>query len=130
MDDQLWKPFLGAIRKSFLVDLYRRLRHLNYTQVDRRRAVLLKILLLNSSAGGGETAMVAVLMVGNTSEVISNRDHSRWLSLRPNGGLRGHGLSRHPRLSILRENLPSDKPLPKLDPHQQPNLFSYQGPAD
>ena len=124
MDDQLWKPLLGAIRKSFLIDLYRRLRHLDYTQVDRRTAVLLKILLLISSVGGGESAMVAVLMLGHTSEGISNRDQSRWLSLSHNGGLRGLGLACHLRLSILREYVSgkltlSNKPLPKLDPHQQ-----------
>ena len=84
--------------------------------------------------------MVAVLLVGHTSEEISNRDQSRWQSLSHNGGLRGLDLARHPILreyvskSNLREYVSgefalSNKPPAKLDPHQQLKLLQLSGPS-
>ena len=46
-----------------------------------------------------ESATEAVLMVGYTTEGISNREQTRWLSWNADGGVRGFDLARNPGLS-------------------------------
>ena len=62
-----------ALKRPTLDELYKRLRDLDYTQVDERLAVMLNaILQLKAQGECRESATEAVLMVGYISEVISN----------------------------------------------------------
>ena len=45
MADQLWKSMPAALKRPTLDELYRRLRDLDYTQVDERMAVMLNAIL-------------------------------------------------------------------------------------
>ena len=45
MADRFWKSMPAALKRSTLDELYRRLRDLDYTQVDERRAVMLNAIL-------------------------------------------------------------------------------------
>ena len=72
------------------------------------------ILQLEAQGECRESATEAVLMVGYTSEGISNQEQTRWLSWNVDGGLRGHDLARNPGLStkkwkMVRESSPSDQ---------------------
>ena len=71
MADRFWKSMPAALKRPTLDELHKRLRDLDYTQVDER---LNAILQLEAQGECGESATEAVLMVGYTSEGISNRE--------------------------------------------------------
>ena len=72
--------------------------------MDERVAVMLNAILeLESQGEGRESAREAVLMVGCTSDGISNQEKTRVLSWRSDGGIRGFFLSRNPGLSNATE---------------------------
>ena len=104
----------AAFKKPALDELYKRLRDLDYTQVDERLAVMLKAL-----EEQGESATEAVLMVGYTSDGISNQEQTRWLSWNVDGGVRGFefDLARSPGLSNTTEYGEGEFPL--RSDHQQ-----------
>ena len=90
----------AALKRPTLDELYKRLRDLDYTQVDERMAVTLNaILQLEAQGERRESATEAVLMVGYTTEGISNQEQTRWLSWNVDGGVRGFDLGRNPGLS-------------------------------
>ena len=45
MADRFWKSTPAALKRPTLDDLYKRLRDLDYTQVDERLALMLKAIL-------------------------------------------------------------------------------------
>ena len=67
----------AALKRPTIQILYRCLRDLDYTQVDERMAVLNAILQLEEQSEGRESATEAVLMVGYTTEWISNQKQTR-----------------------------------------------------
>ena len=90
----------SALKKPTLDELYRRLRDLDYTQVDERMAVMLNaILQLEEQGECRKSATEAVLMVGYTTDGISNQEQTRWLSWNVDGAIRGFELARNPGLS-------------------------------
>ena len=90
----------AALKRPTLDELYRRLRDLDYTQVDERMAVVLNaILQLEEQGECRESATEAVLMVGYTTEGIFNQEQTRWLSWNVDEGARGFDLARNPGLS-------------------------------
>ena len=96
MADRFWKYMPAALKRPTIDELYKRLRDLNYTQVDERLAVMLNIILqLEAQSECRESATEAVLMVGYTTERISNQEQTRWLSSNVDGGLRGFDLARN-----------------------------------
>ena len=99
----------AALKRPTLNELYRRLRDLDYTQVDLRMAVMLKAILQLECL---ESATEAVLMVGYTTEGISNQEQTRWLSWNVDGGVRGFDLARNPGLSNNTEYGAGEFPLP------------------
>ena len=103
----------AAIKRPTLDELYRRLRDLDYTQVDERMAVMLNaILQLEEQCECRESAIEAVLMVGYTTEGISNQEQTRWLSWNVDGGVRGFDLARNPGLDNNTEYGAGEFPLP------------------
>ena len=75
MGDRFWKSASAAFKKPALDELYKRLRDLDYTQVDERLAIMLNaILQLESQGEYRESATEAVLMVGYTSDGFSNQE--------------------------------------------------------
>ena len=63
----------AALKSLTLDELYRRLRDVDYTQVEERMAVMLNaILQLEEQGECRKSAIEAVLMVGYTTEGISN----------------------------------------------------------
>ena len=103
----------AALKKPTLDELYRRLRDLDYTQIDERMAVVLNaILQLEEQGECRESATEAVLMVGYTTEGISNQEQTRWLSWNVDGGVRGFDLARNPGLSNNTEYGAGEFPLP------------------
>ena len=103
----------AALKKPTLDELYRRLRDLDYTQIDERMAVMLNaILQLEDQGECRESATEAVLMVGYTTEGISNQEQTRWLSWNVDGGVRGFDLARNPGLSNNTEYGAGEFPLP------------------
>ena len=113
MADRFWKSMPAALKKLTLDELYRRLRDLDYTQVDERMAVMLNaILQLEEQGGCRESATEAVLMVGYTIEGISNQEQTRWLSRNVDGGVRGFDLARNPGLGNSTEYGAGEFPLP------------------
>ena len=79
-----------ALKKPTLDELYRRLRDLDYTQVDERMAVILNaILQLEDEGECRESATEAVLMVGYTTDGISNQEQTRWLFWNVDGAIKG-----------------------------------------
>ena len=103
----------AALKRPTLDELYRRLRDLDYTQVDERMAVLLNaILQLEEQGECRESATEAVVMVGYTTEGISNQEQTRWLSWNVDGGVRGFDLARNPGLSNNTEYGAGEFPLP------------------
>ena len=103
----------AALKRPTLDELYRRLRDLDYTQVDERVAVLLNaILQLEEQGECRESATEAVVMVGYTTEGISNQEQTRWLSWNVDGGVRGFDLARNPGLSNNTEYGAGEFPLP------------------
>ena len=102
-----------ALKRPTLDELYRRLRDMDYTQVDERMAVMLNaILQLEEQGESRESATEAVLMVGYTTEGISNQEQTRWLSWNVDGGVRGFDLVRNPGLSNNTEYGAGEFPLP------------------
>ena len=113
MADQFWKSMPSALKKPTLDELYRRLRDLDYTQVDERMAVMLNtILQLEDEGECRESATEAVLMVGYTTDGISNQEQTRWLSWNVDGAIRGFDLARNPGLSNNTEYGAGEFPLP------------------
>ena len=103
----------AALKKPTLDELYRRLRDLDYNQIDERMAVMLNaILQLEEEGECRESATEAVLMVGYTTEGISNQEQTRWLSWNVDGGVRGFDLARNPGLSNNTEYGAGEFPLP------------------
>ena len=103
----------AALKKPTLDELYRRLRGLDYTQIDERMAVMLNaILQLEDQGECRESATEAVLMVGYTTEGISNQEQTRWLSWNVDGGVRGFDLASNPGLSNNTEYGAGEFPLP------------------
>ena len=63
-------------------------------------AVMLNaILQLEDEGECRESATEAVLMVGYTTDGISNQEQTRWLSWNVDGAIRGFDLARNPGLS-------------------------------
>ena len=113
MADQFWKSMPAALKRPTLDDLYRRLRDLDYTQVDERMAVMFNaILQLEEQVECRESATEAVLMVGYTKEGISNQEQTRWSSCNVDGGVRGFDMARNPGLSNNTEYGSGEFPLP------------------
>ena len=113
MADRFWKSMPSALKRPTLDELYRRLRDLDYTQVDERMAVMLNaILQLEEQGECRESATEAVLMVGYTTEGISNQEQTRWLSWNVDGGIRGFDLARNPGLGNNAEYGEGEFPLP------------------
>ena len=107
----------AALKRPTLDELYKRLRDLDYTQVDEIWAVMLNaILQLEAQGECRESAAEAVLMVGYTSDGTSNREQTRWLSWNVNGGLRGHDFARKSGLSNNTEHAAGEFPLPTRPP--------------
>ena len=103
----------AALKKPTLDELYRRLRDLDYTQIDERMAVMLNaILQLEDQGECRESATEAVLMIGYTTEGISNQEQTTWLSWNVDGGVRGFDLARNPGLSNNTEYGAGEFPLP------------------
>ena len=117
MADRFWKSIPAALKRPTLDELYRRLRELDNTQVDERMAVMLSaILQLEEQGECRESATEAVLMVGYTTEEISNQEQTRWLSWNVDGGVRGFDLARNPGLSNNTEYGAGEFPLPTRPP--------------
>ena len=113
MEERFWKFMPAALKRPTLDELYRRLRDLDYTQVNERMAVMLNaILQLEEQGECRESATEAVLMVGYTTEGISNQEQTRWLSWNVDGGIRGCDLSRNPGLGNNTEYGTGEFPLP------------------
>ena len=113
MAERFWKSKPAALKRPTLDELYRRLRDLDYTQVDKRMAVMLNaILQLEEQGECRESATEAVLMVGYTTEGISNQEQTRWLSWNVDGGVRGFDLARNPGLGNTTEYGAGEFPLP------------------
>ena len=113
MADRFWKSMPAALKRLTLDELYRRLRELDYTQVDERIAVMLNaILQLDEQGECRESATEALLMVGYTTDGISNQEQTRWLSWNVDGGVRGLELARNPGLSNSTEYGAGKFPLP------------------
>ena len=70
------------------------------------------ILQLESQGECRDLATEAVLMVGYTSDGISNQEQTRWLSWNIDGGLRAFDLARNPGLSNTTEYGTLEFPLP------------------
>ena len=113
MVDRFWKSMPAALKKPTLDELYRRLRDLDYTQVDERKAVMLNtILQLEEQGECRESATEAVLMVGYTTEGISIQEQTRRLSWNVDGGVRGFDLARNPGLGNSTEYGAGEFPMP------------------
>ena len=113
MADRFWKSMPAALKKPTLDELYRRLRDLDYTRIDERMAVMLNaILQLEEQGECRESATEAVLMIGYTTDGISNQEQTRWLSWNVDGGVRGFDLARNPGLSNNTEYGAGEFPLP------------------
>ena len=96
MADRFWKSVPAAFKKPTLDEPIKRLRNLDYTQVDERLAVMLNaILQLESHGECRESGTEAVLMVCYTLDGISNQEQTRWLSWNVDGGVRGFDLARN-----------------------------------
>ena len=103
----------AALKKPTLDQLYRRLRDLDYTQIDERMAIMLNaILQLEDQGECRESATEAVLMIGYTTEGISNQEQTRWLSWNVDGGVRGFDLAGNPGLNNNTEYGAGEFPLP------------------
>ena len=87
----------AALKRPTLDELYRRLRDLDYTQVDESMAVILQ---LEEQVECRESATEAVLMVGYTTDGISNQEQTEF------------DLARNPDLSNNTEYGAGEFPLP------------------
>ena len=103
----------APLKKPTLDELYRRLRDLDYTQIDERMAVMFKaILQLEEQGECRESATEAVLMVGYTTDGVSNQEQTRWLSWNVDGAIRGFDLARNPGLNNNTEYGAGEFPMP------------------
>ena len=117
MADRFWKSMPAALKRPTLDELYKRLRDVDYTQTDERMAVMLNAFLqLRAQSECRESATEAVLMVGYTTEGISNQEQTRWLSWNVDGGVRAFDLARNPGLSNNTEYGAEEFPLPARPP--------------
>ena len=81
--------------------------------MDEMMAVMLNaILKLEEQGECRESAKEAVLMVGYSTDGISNQEQTRWLSWNVDGGVRGLDLARNPGLSNNTEYGAGELPLP------------------
>ena len=130
MADRFWTSMPDALKRPKLDELYRRLRDLGYTQVDERMAVMLNaILQLEEQGECRESATEAVLMVGYTTEGISNQEQTRWLSWNVDGGVRGFDLARNPGLSNNTECGAGEFPLPTRPPARSADQSTSKPPS-
>ena len=107
----------SALKIHILDELYKRLRDLDYIQVDESLAVMLNaILQLEAHGECRESATEAVLMVGYTSEEVFNQEQTRWLSWNVDGALRGFDLARSAGLSNTTEFGAGDFSFPTRPP--------------
>ena len=107
----------AALKRPTLDELYKRLRDLDYTQIDERMAVMLNaILQLETQGECRESATEAVLMVGYTTERIFNQEQTRLLSWNVDGGVWGFEVARSPFLSINTKYGAGEFPLPARPP--------------
>ena len=89
MANRFWNSMSAALKRPTVNKLYKRLRDLDYIQVDERMAVMLNaILQLEAQGECRESATETVLTVGYTTEKISNKEQTRWLSWNVDGGVR------------------------------------------
>ena len=103
----------AALKRPTLDELYRRLRDLDYPQVDERMVVMLNsILQLEEQGECRESATEAVLLVGYTTDGISKQEQTRWLTWNVDGRARGFDLARNPGLSNNTEYGAGEFPLP------------------
>ena len=103
----------AALKKPTLDELYRHLRDLDYTQVDERSAVKLNAIhQLEEQGECKESATEDVLMVGYTTEGISNQEQTSWLSWNVDGAVKGFDLARNPGLGNNTEYGAGEFPLP------------------
>ena len=117
MADRFWKSTPAALKRPTLDELYKRLRDLNYIQIDERMAVMLNaILQLEAQGECRESTTEAVLMVGYTTEGISNQEQTRWLSWNVEGDVRGFDLEKNTGLNNNTEYGAGDFPLPARPP--------------
>ena len=130
MAERFWKSMPAALKRPTLDELYRRLRYLDYTQLDERRAVILNAILQIEEQGEcRESATEAVLMVGYTTEGISNQEQTRWLSWNVDGGVRGFDLARNPGLSNNTEYGAGEFPLPTRPPARSAGQSTSKSPS-
>ena len=130
MADRFWKSMPAVLKRPTLDELYRRLRDLDYTQVDERMAVMLNaILQLQEQGECRESATEAVLMVGYTTEGISNQEQTRWFSWNLDGGVRGFDLARNPGLSNNTEYGAGEFPLPTRPPARSAGQSTSKPPS-
>ena len=107
----------AALKRPTLDELKKSLKDLDCTQVDERLAVLLNaILQMEAQVECRESATEAVLIVGYTSDGVSNQEQTRWLSWNVDEGLRGHDLARNTGLSSNTEYGAGEFPLPMRPP--------------
>ena len=78
--------------------------------------MLYAILQLESQGECRESATEAVLMVGYTSDGISNQEQTRWLPWNVDGGVRGLDLARNPCLNNTTEYGAGEFSLPTKPP--------------
>ena len=130
MADLFWKSMPAALKRSTLDELYRPLRDLDYTQVHERMAVMLNaILQLEEHGECRESATEAVLMVGYTTEGISNQEQTRWLSWNVDAGVRGFDLARNPGWSNNTEYSAGEFPLPTRPPARSAGQSTSKPPS-
>ena len=116
----------AALKRPTLDGLYRRLRDLDYTQVDERMAVMLNaILQLEAQGECRESATEAVLMVGYTTDGISNQEQT-W---NVDGGVRGFDLARNPGLNNNTEYGAGEFPLPTRPPARSAGQSTSKPPS-
>ena len=92
------------------------------------------ILQLEAQGECRKSATEAVLMVGYTSDGISNQEQTRWLSCNVDGGVRGFDLARNPGLSNTTKYGAGEFPLPTRPPagagtqstSKPPSMFQSQ----
>ena len=74
--------------------------------------MLFTVLQLESQGEDRESPKEAVLMMGYSSDGLSNQEQTRWLSRSTDEGLRGFDLARNPGLNIITEYGAGEFPLP------------------
>ena len=120
----------AALKTPTHDELYKRLRDLEYTQVDEGLAVIVNaIQQLEAQGECRESATEAVLIVGYTSDRLSNQEQTKLLSWNVDGGLRGHDLVRNPGLSSDTEYGAGEFPLPTRPPAEAATQSTSKTPS-